>query len=222
MVRYNRVNVKLSDSQLNKLKSAAKDRQGTTLRMNIRMFNGNNLPHELLLTTELRNAIENNLSTDLKLSEAQLSKIIQSGRFLGVLLSKLAVPLMKVAAPFEKRFYQLYSMSAIDAGIQKKIQDSGIKTLIISNEEMNDIMNIVQALEDANILLKGITKTIKNETEEQKCGFLSMLLGTLGASLLGNLLTGKCNVRGGEGILRAGYGSSIKKSSNFTTSFKKF
>ena len=76
---------------------------------------------------------------------------------------------------------------------------------------MNDIVKIVQALEDSNILLKGVTKTIKNETKEQKGGFLSMLLGTLGASLLGNLLTGKGTIRAGQGFLRAGYGSSIKK-----------
>ena len=68
---------------------------------------------------------------------------------------------------------------------------SGKTNLIISNEEMNDIIKIVQALEDFNILLKGVTKTIKNETKEQKGAFLSMLLGTLGARLLGNLLTGK-------------------------------
>ena len=72
------------------------------------------------------------------------------------------------------------SSSAIDAGGQKKIYGSGTTTSVISNEEMNDIMKIVQALEDSNILLKGVTKTIKNETEEQKGGFLSMLLGTLG------------------------------------------
>ena len=87
---------------------------------------------------------------------------------------------------------------------------------------MNDIMKIVQALEDSNILLKGLTKTIKNETKEQKGGFLSMLLDTLGASLLGNLLSGKGNVKDGEGIVRAAYGSSIKKSCNFTTCFNKF
>ena len=82
---------------------------------------------------------------------------------------------------------------------------------MISNEEMNDIMKIVQALEDSNILLKGVTKTIKNETKEEKGGFLTMLLGTLGASLLGNLSTGKGFVRAGEGTIRAVYGSSIKK-----------
>ena len=85
--------------------------------------------------------------------------------------------------------------SAIGAAIPKKIHGSATTTLIISNEEMNDIIKIVQALEDSNILLKGITKTIKNETKEQKDGFLSMLLGTLSASLLGNLLSGKRIVR---------------------------
>ena len=85
-------------------------------------------------------------------------------------------------------------------------------TLIISNEKMNDIMKIFQALEDSNILLKGVTKTIKNEAKEQKVGFLSMLLGTLGASLLWNLLAGKRIVRTGSGnkkgkrIVRAGTG----------------
>ena len=77
-------------------------------------------------------------------------------------------------------------------------------TLIISNEEMNDIMKIVQALEDSNILLKGVTKTIKNETKEQKGWFLSMSLGALGAGLLGNVLAGK-------GIERAGSGSNKGK-----------
>ena len=166
------------------------------------------MPHKMLLTTrqkiKLRNAFNNNMSTDLKLSKAQISKIIKSGAFLGSLLSKLASPLMKVAIPLAKNVLAPLGItaaaSAIDAGIQKKIHGSGTTTLIISNEEMNDIMKIVQALEDSNILLKGVTKTIKNETKEQKGGFLSMLLGTLGASLLGNLLAGK-------GIVRAGFGN---------------
>ena len=83
--------------------------------------------------------------------------------------------------------------------LKKNIHGSGTTTLIISNEEMNDIMKIVQALEDSNILLQGVTKTIKNETKDQKGGFLSILLGTLGAILLWNLLAGK-------GIIRAGTG----------------
>ena len=93
----------------------------------------------------------------------------------------------------------------------KKILGSRTTTLIISNEEMNEIIKIVQALEYSNILLKGVSETIKNETKEQKGGFLSKLLSILGASLLGNLLTGKGIVRAVEGIVRAGYGSSMKK-----------
>ena len=144
------------------------------------------------------------MSTDLELSKAQISKIIQSGGFLRSLLSKLAGPLMKVAIPLAKNVLQPLGItaaaSAIDAEIQKKKKHgSGTTTLIISNEEMNDIMKIVQALEDSNILQKVVTKTIKNETKEQKGGFLSMLLGTLGASLFGNLLTGKRIVRTGTG-----------------------
>ena len=97
MVEYTKVNVKLSDSQIKKLKDAVKDNTGTTLRINFKMFNGNDLPHELLLTTrqetKIRNAFNNNMSADLKLSKTQIVKIIQSGRFLGSLLSKLVGPL---------------------------------------------------------------------------------------------------------------------------------
>ena len=110
------------------------------------------------------------------ISRAQISKIIQSRGFLGSLLSKLAGPLMKIAIPLAKNVLAPLGItaaaSAIDAGIQKKIHGSGTTTLIIPNEEMNDIMKIVQALEDSNILLKGVTKTIKNETKKQKGGLL--------------------------------------------------
>ena len=147
------------------------------------------------------------MSTYLKLSKAQIFKI-QSGGFLGCLLGKLAGPLTQVAALLAKNILAPLGItaaaSAIDAGIQKEIHGSVATTLIISNEEMNDIMKIIQALQDSNILLKGVTKTIRDETKEQKGGFLSMLLGTLGASLLGNLLSGK-------GIARAGSGNTLKK-----------
>ena len=115
---------------------------------------------------------------------------------------------MKVAMPLAKNVLAPLGIttaaSAINAGIQKKkkkkkIHGSGTTTLIISNEEMNDIMKILQALKDSNILLKGVTKIIKNETKERKGGFLSILLGTLGTSLLGYLLTGKGIVRAGTG-----------------------
>ena len=102
-------------------------------------------------------------------------------------------------------------MSTLDGSIQKKSHGSGVK-LIIEQEDMNDIMKIIEALENSGILLKGVTKTIENETKEQKGGFLSMLLGTLGASLLGNLLSGgKGIMRAADGIVRAGEGSGSKK-----------
>ena len=227
MVEYTKVNVKLSDSQIKKLKDTVKNNTGTTLRISLKMFNGNNIPHELLLTTrqktKVRNAFNNNMSTDLKLSKAQINKIIQSGGF----LSKLLGPLLKTGLPLIKNVIKPLAKSVLiplgltatasgaDAGIHKKILGSGTTTLIISNEEINDIMKIVQALENSNILLKGVTKTIENETKEQKGRFLSMLLGTLGASLLGNLLTGKGTVRAGsgnnkgKGIVRAGSGKQL-------------
>ena len=129
MVEYSKVNVKLSDTQLKKLfVTVVKNKTGTTLRINLKMFNGNNLPHELLLTTrqktKLRNALDNNMSTDLKLSKAQIFKIIQSGGFLGSLLGKLAGPLRKVAIPLAKNVLAPLGItaaaSAIDAGIHKK------------------------------------------------------------------------------------------------------
>ena len=188
----------------------------------------------MLLTTrqntKLRNAVNNNLTTDIKLSKAQIKKIIQAGGYLGKLLSKLAGPLMKVAMPLSKNVLAplglTAAMSAIDGGIQKKIHGSGVK-LIIEQEDMKDIMKIIKALENSGILLKGVSKAIKNETKEQRGGLLRLLLGTLGVSLLGNLLAGKGNVvsrakgkgimHAGDGIVRAGSGS--KKTPKFTITF---
>ena len=202
-----------------------KDKTGTILRISLKMFNGKDLLHGLLLTTrqeaKLRKPFNNKMSTDVKLSKAQISKINQSEGFLGSLLSRLTGPLMKIAIPLAKHVLAPLGItaaaSAIDAGIQKKIHGSGTTTLANSNEEMNDIMKIDQALEDSNILMKGVTKTNKNEIKGQKGGFLSMLLGTLGASLLRNLLAGEGKVRAGsgnkkgKGIVRAGSGNKNGK-----------
>ena len=126
MVEYNTINAKLSDSQLNKLKSAVK-KQGTTLRMSARMFNGNNLLHELLLTTrqatKLRNAIGNNVVTDIKLTKAQISKIVQFGGYVGKplgLLLKAGLPLSKSVIKPLGLLGLTAASSAIDAGVQKK------------------------------------------------------------------------------------------------------
>ena len=218
-----KVNVKLTDTQVKKLRIAVKNNTGTTLRMSLKMFDGNDLPHELLLTirqqTKLRNAFNNNMSTDIKLSKAQKSKIIQTGGFLGLPLSKLAGPLMKVAVLLAKKLLAPLGVTAaslaIDAGIKKTKKQtnkhvSGTTTLIISKEEKMT-MKIVQALEDSNVLLKEVTETIKNETRKQRWGFLGTIVGTLGSILLGNSLSEKEIVRAGSenkgrGIVRAGYG----------------
>ena len=111
--------------------------------------------------------------------------------------------------------------SEADAGIHKKILGSGHNNstnLIISNDEMGDILKIVKSLEDSRVLLKGVSETIQNEAKEQREGFISMLLGSLGASLLGDVLSkglsGRGVIRAGEGTIRAGEGSkrsSLKK-----------
>ena len=106
MFEYSKINCKLTNVQLNKLKKAVKSNEEASLRLGIKNFNKDELPHKLLLTTrentKLRNAINNNLATDLKLSKAQIKKLMQSEGFLGKLLSKLAGPLMKVAMPLAK------------------------------------------------------------------------------------------------------------------------
>ena len=229
MVEYSKINCKLANVQLNKFKKVVKSNEGATLRLGVKNFNKDELPHELLLTTrqntKLRNAIDNNLATDIKLSKSQIKKLVQSRGFLGKLLSKLAGPLMKVAMPLAKNVLAplglTAAMSAIDGRIQKKVRGDGATKgvgikLIIEQEDMNDIMRIIEALENSGILLKGVSKTIENETKEQRGGFLSMLLGTLGASLLGNLLLGKGIMRAGEGIVRAAEGNRSKKKPKFT------
>ena len=199
MVEYSKINCKLTNEQLNKLKKAVKSNEGASLRLGIKNFNKDELPHELLLTTrkntKLRIAINNNLATVIKLSKAQIKKLIQSGGFLGKLLSKLAGPLMNVAMPLAKNVLAPLGLTAAMS---------------------------IEALENSGILLKGVTKTIENETKEQRGGFLGMLLGTLGAILLGNLLTGgKGMMRAGDGIVRAGdgivrAGEGSKKKTKFT------
>ena len=183
-----------------------------------------NFPHELLLTNSqignIRKAFANHSSTDIKLSKTQLSKMIQSGGFLGKLLGpllKTGLPLMKsVIKPLAKSVLIPLGLtaaaSAADAGVHKKILGSGHNntTLIISNDEMDDILKIVKSLEDSGVLLKGVGETIQHEAKEQRGGFLSMLLGTLAASLLGDVLSkglsGKGVIRAGERTIRAGYG----------------
>ena len=238
MTQYNSLNVNLSNSQLNKLKSAIKNETEAVLRLSSNMSGDNetNFPHKLLFTNRqvpnLCKAFADKLSTDIKLSKTQVSKTIQSGGFLVRLLGSLlktGLPLMKnVIKPLAKSILfplgSTAAAAAADAGIYKKILGSGCRhssssaflhhpshnnntISITSNDEMKDIIKIVKSLEDSSVLLEGFSETIQNEVKEQRGGFLSMLLGTLGASLLGNTLAGRGVNRAGEGVIRTGYGN---------------
>ena len=215
MTQYNTLNVKLSNSQLNKLKLEIKNGTEVTLKISLNVVGDsadeNNFPHKLLLTNtpQLRKAFANNFSADIKLSKTQLHKIGQSGgfssRLLGPLLKTGLLLIGNILKPLAKSLLIplgfIAVASATDAAIHKKIFGSGNTTLIISNEQLNDIMKNVNSLGESGLMIKGVSETIKNEAKEQKGGFLSMLLGILGVSLLANLLTWKCTIRAGEGAI---------------------
>ena len=199
-----------------------------------------NFPHELLSTNRqvanLRKAFAHKYNyniVNINLSKTQISRMIRSGGFLGRLLGlllKTGLPLMKnVIKPLAKSVLIPLGLtaaaSAADAGIHKKILGSSRRhssssashnnTIpIISNDEMKDIIEIVKSLEKSSLLPEGVSETIQNEAKEQRGGFLSMLLGTLGASLLGNILAGKGINRAGEGVIRVGCGNKKVKNKN--------
>ena len=137
----------------------------------------------------------------IELSKTQLPKIIQSGGFLGALLDKLAGLLMKIDVPLAKQFLVplaiMISASAIDGAIQTKLREESIAKagkivyLVISNEDMDDSVNVIRSLENSGVLIDGASETIKHEIKKEEGGFLDMLLGTLGTSVLGYMLTGK-------------------------------
>ena len=143
-----------------------------------------NSPHKLLITntqvSRLRGSLANNFSANIKLSKAQLHKIGQSGRFLGRRLG----PLLKTGLPLKGNLLRPLAKSvliplgltavasATDAAIHEAMFGSGVTTLIISIKEMNDIMEIVKSYEESGLLIKGISKIVKNEAKEQKEDFL--------------------------------------------------
>ena len=126
-------------------------------------------------------------------------------------LLKSGLPLLKSVVKPLGMLGLTAAASATGAAIKKILGSGNHTTLIISNDDMQDLLKIVKSSEDSAILLNGISETVKTEVKDQKGGFLSMLLGTLGASLLGDLLTKNLSCRGviraGEGTIRAGYGS---------------
>ena len=191
MAQYNSLNVRLSNSQLNKLNSATKKGTKVVLRLSSNAIGDSddkiNFPHELLLTNRpvvnLRKVFANYLSTDIKLSDTQISKMIQSAGFLRRLLGpliKTGLPLMKnVIKPLAKNVLIPLGLtaaaSAADVGSGKHPSDSASHNntiLIISKDEMKDIIEIVKSLEDSGLLFKGVSETIQNEPKEQRGDFV--------------------------------------------------
>ena len=182
MTQYNSLNVKLSNSQLNKFKSAMKNETEVVLRLSSNMIGDDetSFPHKLLLTirqlANLRKALAKHSTTDINLSKTQLSKMIQSGGFLGRLLG----PLLKTGLSLIKDGIKSLAKSvlillgliavasAADAGIHKKLLGSGnTTTLIILNDEIEDIIKIVKSLEYSGLLWKRVTETVQNEVKER-------------------------------------------------------
>ena len=217
MTQYNTLNVKLFNSQLTKLKLGIKNGTQVTLKILSNVVGDsndkNNFPHKVLLTntqvSKIRKAFANGSSANIKLLKTQLHKIGQLGRSLGGLLGPLLknglLLIRNLLKPLAKSvLISLELIATASARDHKKMFGSDVTTLIISNEEMNDIMRLVKSLEESGLLIKAVSETIKNEVKEQKGRFLGMLLGTLGASLLGNLSTSKSKIRAGEDTVRAG------------------
>ena len=164
---------------------------------------------------KLREKVENNMSPDIKLSKGQINKLIKEGGALGSILSRFLPKLIKPAISLGKNILAPLglsaAMSATDAAIQKKVHGYGIKTVRFSNKDLDDMTKIVKALEDSDVLMKRITETLKNDIKKGGALLLiSILLGTLGASLL----TGRGMYRfgnHGQGLFRVGQG--IRKKS---------
>ena len=188
MTQYNSLNVNLSNSELNKFKSSIINENEVVLKLSSNMIGDNetNFPHKLLLTNRqvlnFRKCFANHLSADIKLSKIKLSKMIQSGVF----LSRLLGPLLKIGLPLIRNAVKTLTKSvliplgltaaasAADAGIRQKILGSGNRhcfrashtTLIISNDEINNIIKIIKSLEDSGLLLKPVTETVQKEVKK--------------------------------------------------------
>ena len=201
MTQYNTLDLKLSNSHLNKLNSGIKNKTEVALKLSSNIINDSSNDdnfhkfrnsHKLLLTntqvSKLCKAFTNNSSANKKLSKARLHKIVRWGgllaRLLGLLL-KIGLSLIgDVLKPLPKNVLiplgSRAAASATDAAIHEKMFGSGATTLIISIEEMNHIMKIVKSLEESGLLIKGVNETFKNELKEQIDIFPGMLLDTLG------------------------------------------
>ena len=175
MENYQEARVKLTNTQLNKLRSAGKNKTGTILRLNKKNFEDKELSHELFLTTgqttKIRNAFTNNMSIDIKLTKTQISQIIQSGGSLGSWLASLGRKALKnVDIPLARDSLPGLVSNLTSSAISVENKLSKEFTLLISNEDMNDIIKIIKSLEDSSVLIDGVTKTVKDEIKKTRRG----------------------------------------------------
>ena len=182
MTNYQKARVKLTNTHLNKLKSAAKNKAGLILRISKKNFEDEELPHETFLTrrqtTKIRHAFSNNMSTNIKLSKAQISKIIQPGGSFGSCLGNLGKKgLTNIAITLEidnlPGLESNLTSNVINKFERKISRKEAVRAgkgfiLFISNEDMNDIVKIIKSLEDSDVLTDGVPEKIKDEIKKRK------------------------------------------------------
>ena len=223
MSNYQEARVKLTNTQLNKLKSATKHETGTTLRITQNNFQDKELPHELFLatrqTTKIRNAFANNMSTDINFSKAHISKIVQSagsfGSWLGNLGQKsptnVPLPFARDNLPGLVRNITWNAIKKFEIKVSGKEAARAEKgfTLFILNEDMNEIIKIIKSLEDLGLLIGGVTETVKHKMKKEGW-FLGALLAPLAASLVQPMFSSVVKGISGRGVRRTGKGCMDK------------
>ena len=220
MATYQEARGKLTNTQLNKWKYVAKNKTRKILRLNKKNFEDEELPYELFLTerqtTKIRNAFDNNMLTDIKLSKAQISEVIQSGGSFGSWLADLGKKtLANIAIPLAwGNLPGLVSnvTSSARNKFDRKISGKGFVragkgfTLFILNKDMNDIIKIIKSLEDSGVLIDGVTESVKDKIKKQKSGFLGALLAPLAASLVQLVISSVVKGISRRGVRRTGGG----------------
>ena len=221
MSNYQKARIKLTNSQVNKLRFAVKNKTGTILRLDKKSIEDEEFPHELFLTTrqttkttKIRNAFSNNMSTDIKLNKGQISKIIKSVGYFGSWLGNLGKKaLTRIAIPLARDNLLGLASNLISNAINKfEIKISGKEavragkgfTLFILNENMNNIIKIIKSLEDLGVLIDGVNETVKQETRKQEGRFFWTLLSPLVAWLVEPVINSAVEGISGRAVKKAG------------------
>ena len=218
MTKYQEARVNLTNTQLNKLKSSAKYKAGTILRLNNKHFEHEELPHELLFltrqTTKIRNAFGNDNSTEIKHNKAQISKINKSRRSFDCWLANLGKKVLtSVAIPSVRdnlpRVVRNLTSNAINNFEWKRIGKGAARagkgfTLFLSNEDMNDSIKIIKSLKYLGVSIDRVTEIVKYKIKKQDGGFPGVLLASLATSLLQPVISSLVKHISGIGVRRTG------------------